>query len=182
MALHDYQCPTCGFILRDHNVPCAIGAQAGAPYCPQHCVSTERNRPDDPIQRMEWIPAIGRMDAYEPFQEFQTTDCYGRPVLVESMTQLRKIEEESQREYRDGPQDDLGHPKAQLLNWRDYSNDRSNRDVNTIAKHMDRPMDMQEDRIEADPSMGRRPIQESHADALAGTDVATSAGDQLGGI
>lgn len=175
MALHDYRCPTCGHVERDVNVPIAIGAQRGAPNCPWHDLTTT------PV-RMDWIPQVGRMDAYEPFQEFEATDCYGKPVLVESMTQLRKIEEESEREYRHGPRDEVGNPVAQLQIWRDYSQDKSNSDQHTFASQMDRPMDMQgEPRLEADGSkFGKHAVTEKEAEQVAGKDVAYSAGDTLG--
>jgi len=110
MALHDYFCQVCGQVLTDVNVPCAIGAQKGAPL---HC-----DRP------MNWIPAIGRMDAYEPFQEFETFDGQNQPVVVESLRQLRAIERDSEQRYRDG--------EGQPLVWRRYSNDRSNHDVHAL--------------------------------------------------
>ncbi len=178
MALHDFVCSACGFILRDYNVPAEIGAVRGAPTCPEGCAPL-----DQPLGvQMDWIPQIGRMDAYKPFQEFETTDCYGKPRLVESMTQIREIEEESEREYRDGPRDDSGNPLAQKQVWRDYSQDKSNQDVHSFATHLDRDMTMQEGpRIEASLESGRA-ISESEAEQRAGKekDLAFSGGDVLG--
>lgn len=110
MALHDFWCQTCGQVLVDVNVPIAIGATAGAPT---HC-----GRP------AAWIPAVGRMDAYEPFQEFETRDGQNRPVTVDSLHKLRAIERQSEQQFRDG--------EGQPLVWRSYSNDRSNRDVHAL--------------------------------------------------
>jgi hypothetical protein len=57
MALHDFWCQVCGQVLVDVNVPISLGAQAGAP---EHCG-----------RRTAWIPQVGRIDAYEPFQARQ---------------------------------------------------------------------------------------------------------------
>lgn len=67
------------------------------------------------------------MDAYEPFQEFTARDGQNREVLVDSLRKLRKIEAESEQQYRDG--------EGQPLIWRHYSNDRSNRDVHALHPH-----------------------------------------------
>jgi hypothetical protein len=123
MALHDYRCLSCDVITRDHDVPMAIGARRGAPDCPV-CLSP-----------MDWIPQIGRIDALEPFQEFQI-DVDGQSVKVESLRQLRRIERDQEHKARNGE----GSP----LIWRDYSQDRSNRDVHTLATRLDRPMDDQD--------------------------------------
>src|SRR5262245_6473061 len=110
MALHDFWCQVCGQVLIDVNVPIAIGAQAGAPL---HCGRSTA-----------WIPQVGRMDAYEPFQEFETRDGANNPVVVDSLHKLRQIERESEQQYRNG--------EGQPLVWRHYSNDRSNRDVHAL--------------------------------------------------
>lgn len=113
MALHDYVCPGCGRAFVDVNVPISIGAQAGRPVCP------------DDGRVTEWIPKVGRMDAYEPFQEFDTTDGRGRPVHVDSLRKLRAVERESEQMTKDG----VGQPMV----WRQYSQDRSNRDQHTLG-------------------------------------------------
>lgn len=110
MALHDFFCQTCGQVLVDVNVPIALGAIKGAP---EHCG-----------QPANWIPQVGRMDAYEPFQEFEARDGQNNLVTVDSLTKLRKIERESEEQYRNG--------EGQPIVWRRYSNDRSNRDVHAL--------------------------------------------------
>src|SRR5262245_3582637 len=110
VALHDFFCGTCGQVLVDVNVPIAIGAVKGAPL---HCG-----------QVTSWIPQVGRMDAYEPFQEFECRDGRNNPVVVDSLHKLRQIERDSEQRYRDG--------EGQPLVWRHYSNDRSNRDVHAL--------------------------------------------------
>lgn len=114
MALHDFYCPACGRLFTDINVPAAIGATRGAPVCPEDQRTTE------------WIPKIGRMDAYEPFQEFQTYDGQNQPVLVDSLRKLRQIERESEQQAR--------NEEGQPMVWRQYSQDRSNKDVPTLGK------------------------------------------------
>lgn len=110
MALHDFYCSWCGQVLVDVNIPIALGAVQGAP---EHCGRTAT-----------WIPQVGRMDAYEPFQEFTVRDGQNREVTVESLRQLRTIERESEQQYRNG--------EGQPLVWRAYANDRSNKDVHAL--------------------------------------------------
>lgn len=110
MALHDFWCRHCGQVLVDVNIPIAIGAQAGAPL---HCG-----------QKTSWIPQVGRMDAYEPFQEFETRDGRNNLVTVDSLKKLRDIERDSEQRYRDG--------EGQPLVWRRWSQDRSNHDVHSL--------------------------------------------------
>lgn len=112
MALHDFYCSTCGQVLTDVNVPISVGATAGAPL---HC-----GRPT------AWIPQVGRMDAYEPFQEFSTTDGRGNPVLVDSLHKLRQVEADAETAYRNG--------EGQPMVWRNYSQDVSNRDQHTLHR------------------------------------------------
>jgi hypothetical protein len=110
MALHDFFCNVCGQLLVDVNIPIDLGAIRGAPeHCGKPCI---------------WIPQVGRMDAYEPFQEFEARDGQNQPVLVDSLAKLRKIERESEQQYRNG--------EGQPLVWRRYSNDHSNRDVHAL--------------------------------------------------
>lgn len=117
MALHDFYCPRCPRVLVDINVPISIGAQAGAPSCP------------DCGGQTAWIPQVGRMDAYEPFQEFTTTDGRGKEVLVDSLHRLRKVEEEAEAAYRNG--------EGQPMVWRRYSQDVSNQDQHTLHRSYD---------------------------------------------
>lgn len=114
MALHDFECPSCGRIYRDVNVPIEIGAMRGAPPCLNCGVDTE------------WIPQIGRMDAYEPFHEFTVRDGRNQEVVVDSLAKLRKIERESETAERNG--------EGQRMVWRKYSQDRSNVHVHTLGK------------------------------------------------
>ncbi len=110
MPLHDYHCSTCGNVQADVYRSCDEGAQSTPPTCA--CGT-----------RMEWIPAVGSMDAKEPFQQFDTFDGRGQKVHVGSLHQLRQIERDSEQAARNG--------EGEHLTWRAYSQDRSNRYVNT---------------------------------------------------
>ena len=115
MALHNYVCPACAHVLEDVNVPCSIGAQAGAPECPEDG------------RRMEWIPQIGRVDAYEPFHEFDVKDGRGQTIHIDSLRKLRQVERESEAMARNG--------EGQPMVWRQYSQSRSNRDANIFGEN-----------------------------------------------
>jgi hypothetical protein len=110
LAYHDFWCQVCGQVLVDINVPIAIGARAGAPV---HCG-----------RQTAWIPQVGRMDAYEPFQEFETRDGRNNLVLVDSLKKMRDVERQSEQDYRNG--------EGQPVVWRRYSQDSSNRDVHSL--------------------------------------------------
>ena len=113
MALHDFWCQTCGQVLIDVNVPIAVGATAGAP---EHC-----GRPT------AWLPAVGAMDAASGpgFQAFDTYDGQNRRVRVDSLKKLRDLERQSETDARNG--------EGQPINWRRWSQDRSNHDVHSLA-------------------------------------------------
>jgi len=111
MPLHDYRC-ACGRLIHDVYRSIEQGGRFCPPPCPECGAETE------------WIPAIGRMDAYEPFHEVEVYDGRNRRVLVESLHDIRRIERESEKMAEDG----VGAP----MRWRDYTQDSSNRDVHTI--------------------------------------------------
>lgn len=150
MALHDYKCPACGHVLTDHNVPIAIGAMKGSPPCPMH---------EDPHVIMHWIPQVGRMDAYEPFQEYLVHDGTGKEVLVESMSQMRKIERESEQQAKNG--------EGQQMAWRAYSNDVSNTHEHLFTKDTSRAMD-HDLVVEHDAEHGfmGRPVRETEGETV----------------
>lgn len=111
MALHDFFCQTCGRVLVDIDVPIALGALAGAP---DHCG-----------RKTAWIPQVGRMDAKEPFQRFETTDGRGQPVVIDSLHKLRQVERESEVAFRNG--------EGQPMIFRRWSQDTSNQDRHTLS-------------------------------------------------
>jgi hypothetical protein len=61
----------------------------------------------------------------EPGQEFLIYDGRNRPVLVESLAQIRKLEKESEQMARNGD--------GQQMVWRKYSQNASNNQVNTLG-------------------------------------------------
>ena len=113
MAWHNYHCPACGFLVLNRNVPISIGGKAGAPVCAR-CRT-----------RMCWTPASPAMDAYEPFEEFVTTNGQGHPVLIESARKRRQIEQESRHMAANG--------EGQMMVWRDAEQDSTNRDQHVFG-------------------------------------------------
>lgn len=123
MALHDYQCPVCGHIKRDVNVPISVGAQKGAPLCPHRCQRYEHLGPY--WVYMEWIPQVGRIDALESFQEFTVEGPRGEPIRIDSLRKLRQVERLSEQGERNG--------EGTKMVWRDYSQDASNKDRHALT-------------------------------------------------
>lgn len=121
MALHDFQC-ACGALRRDVNVPIAVGAGKAVVLCTACGV------------RMDWVPAIGRMDAGSGpgFKDFDCYDGRNQPVHVSSLAQLRAIEKESEQLHRNG--------EGQQMVWRDYSNDRSQTHKHTLMENPETPV------------------------------------------
>ena len=112
MPLHDYRCDICGYHVRDVYRSIEEGAVIRPPICCERI--------------MTWIPQVGRMDAYEPFQEFETTNGRGERVTIDSLHKLRQIERESEQQARNG--------EGQQMNWRQYSQDPSNKYDHTLMK------------------------------------------------
>lgn len=119
MPLHDYVCRTCQIVQADVYRSIDQGAQGTPPVCP---------RCDQP---MRWIPQVGRMDAGSgsSFTAFDTDvlqpDGSHRTVHIDSLRKLRQVERETEIAARNG--------EGQPLRWRDYSQDRSNADVNLFG-------------------------------------------------
>lgn len=159
MARHDFLCSPCHKVLIDVDVPIEIGATAGAPTCVD-CGAV-----------MAWIPAIGRMDASSgpAFTAFDAYDGRNQPVHVDSVHKLRQVERESEQLARNG--------EGQQINWRMWSNDRSNRLDNTLGKYVagERP----------DPTFAKKfgkQIGEAVADQSFGPGVNESNTSALGGL
>jgi hypothetical protein len=111
--LHDYRCAECGTVLADQYRSIAEGASSHPPLCP------------DCGEPMAWIPAIGCMDAFEPGGEFTVYDGQNRPVHVESFAQMRKLERQSEQQYRNG--------EGQPIRFRALHQHRSNMQENTFG-------------------------------------------------
>ncbi len=116
MALHDFQCPDCGHVTVDHFIPVSQRASEANLCCAACGVA------------LVWIPQVGRMDALEPFQKFSAhirqPDGSEKLTEIGSLSQMRRIERQSEQAARNG--------EGQQMVWRDYSNDRSNRERHTI--------------------------------------------------
>lgn len=114
--MQDFVCPACHAYYADVMIVRGTRASAAGMHC--HACGA----------RLDWVPRIGRMDALEPFQKFAIVDTVrGREVVteVDSLHRLRAIERDAEQRARNGE----GRP----LVWRDYAQDRSNRDVHTLA-------------------------------------------------
>lgn len=94
-----------------------------------YLVTQDFTRPTCCGQPMANHPPVVAVDAYEPFQKFSTTVEDGRGgqrvEQITSLASLRRVERESAQRHRNGE----GRPMV----WRDYSQDRSNRDVHTLG-------------------------------------------------
>lgn len=98
--------------------------------------ATRATAPSHCGQVMTWAPSRPpAVDAKEPFQQFDV-EINGQRHHVGSLHQMRQIERQAEQAARNGE----GQPHI----WRDYSNDRTNFDVHTLAKHTTRPMSAQD--------------------------------------
>ncbi len=118
MPLADYTC-RCGRVDEDVPFRLALGAISDAPDCP------------DCGARMDWIPQAAfdvRSDGEggKGFQKF-SVDVDGRPVEIDSLHTLRRVERESEQRFRNGE----GEP----LRFRGYSQDHSNIDRSSFEAH-----------------------------------------------
>lgn len=116
MRRFDFRCMACGRVAEDVVLASAQSPRTDAPVC---C--------DQP---MDWLPQM-RMSlisdsARQPVQMTQP-DGTVKEVEVSSLADIRRLEAESERAYRNGD------PHAQPLRWRAYSQGDSNRDVNTFG-------------------------------------------------
>lgn len=105
MPVHDYVCPDCGRVTSDQYHP----AVAAILCCPTCHVPMEKS----------W-----ERRASTPFKSF-TVDIGGGPTEITSLGDVRRIERDSEKAARDG--------RGQHVNFRAFSNDRSNQDVNTLG-------------------------------------------------
>jgi hypothetical protein len=117
MPLHDFFCAPCRVVIVDHFVPVHLRASEAPPSCPKCGAAAS------------WYPAVGAIDAKEPFQQFHVQvlqrDGTHKDVTVGSLTQMRKLERESEQAHRNG--------EGQPMRFRMWSQDRSNGDVNTFG-------------------------------------------------
>lgn len=147
-----YVCPTCGnreyragvfeavpeeeraYKGQERRLPEVCGLAVGDGSCPGEMV---------------WTPESSAHDLLHEDFEVDLGDGSG-PRRIRSLSELRSIEHDSERRSREDP-------KAAPLVWRDFSQDRSNRDVNSLAGTQydrNRPLRPAERRT----SRGRLPI------------------------
>lgn len=168
MPVLDLACTVCGLVLRDTYLPLY---QLPEPRrVDGYTVRQDFDRPLHCGQVMTIIPPRVTVDALEPMQEFAVTVEDGKGgwkvETIDSLTKLRRVEAESETRARNGE----GRPMV----WRDYSNDRSNKDVHTLGR-VDQPR--------VTPEMAKKyapkPVAAKDAEAItygAGvTDATTSA-------
>jgi hypothetical protein len=115
MASHDFTCAICHTTLVDVHIPTGIRASTHAPPCPT-CA-----------QPTTWVPGVTAMDAGSGsgWQTFSTFDGRNQPVVIDSLRTLRRVERESEQLARNG--------EGQQINWRAYSQTRSNREVGSLG-------------------------------------------------
>ena len=98
MAVHDFVCAACDHRWNDVNIPVAIGARAGAPYCPRCEVPT----------KMEPIIAIGSMSLFKEFAKFTTpvedpsSPTGYRDETISTLGDIRRLERASEQAERNG--------------------------------------------------------------------------------
>jgi hypothetical protein len=144
VALHDYRCAACFHVERDVYRPITLRASEHPPLCP--CCQADIGR-DIP---MDWIPQVGRMDAssggtFKSFDIDIDTPHGPKSVTIDSLHKLRQVERETEIHARNGE----GRP----LRWRDYSHDRTNRDVHSFGP--DPAQQAREDLAAQTASLGR---------------------------
>jgi hypothetical protein len=116
---HDYFCPSCKLYLRNQYRSVQEGGKARLPTCttcglPMLWVV--------PLLRMS-LATDGESRSKEKFQKFMARDGRNNLVEIDSIQKLRQVERESEQLARDG--------EGQHITFRAFSQDGSNRDVNT---------------------------------------------------
>lgn len=120
----NYCCPRCNLIVREHPVAFGTTFPEGAPFCGR-C----KDIAFAGLIKMDWLPQIGRMSAGNgpTFTAFEVHGPDGKLKRINSITELRHMEMESEKMERDGV--------GQKMVWRDLANDRSNKYDHAITKN-----------------------------------------------
>lgn len=121
----NYCCPRCDYIEREHPVDFGRTFPEAAPFCPI-CKNVDDTAAG--LVKMDWLPQIGRMSAGNgpTFTSFETTGPDGKLTRINSITELRAMERESEKMAADGV--------GQQMVWRDFANDNSNKYDHAITK------------------------------------------------
>lgn len=127
-ARHDFCCGRCAYILHNIAVPVSVGARAwadtsGCLFC------------GGPL---DWLP-FARFSAFTDAEGGTGTHCFEkctttiddpgapggyREETIGSLADIRRLERESEQRARNG--------EGRRLVWRDYSQDRTNRDQHSF--------------------------------------------------
>jgi hypothetical protein len=132
LAVHDFVCPCCGATYRDVVVPVSVGALQSGACCP----ACTRDRwvvylTPVPALRLSLFHDGGHDGGPSDFQKFTLpvedpgSPTGWRDVTISSLADIRRLERESEQRAKNG--------EGQALRWRDYSQDRTNRDVHTFG-------------------------------------------------
>ena len=119
MPRHDYFCGRCGAILTDQYRSVEQGGTAHPPRCP-NCF--EMMTWKVPRPRMS-LGTDGGTEDRHTFHKFTARDGRNQLVEIDSINKLRQVERESEQLARNG--------EGQRITFRAFSQDSSNRDVNT---------------------------------------------------
>lgn len=131
-ARHDFRCPLCGWILRDHVGASPVSDPARNPRCTQY---------QWPLggTLMQWIPQAkfsgfsdgsssgGRHDGTKvtiPVEDPGSPTGF-RDETISSLSDIRRLERESEQRERNG--------EGRRMVWRDFSQDTSNQDQHTLG-------------------------------------------------
>lgn len=127
MPINDYRCPSCGLVEENVYVPLVhlpepitVNGYRTSTRLPSRVCSAGCS------DKMEIIPPRITHDLFAPFEcEVLQPDGSHKTVRIDTLSQLRRLESESERAHRNG--------EGQQMVWRSYSQDRGNTYTHTIA-------------------------------------------------
>jgi hypothetical protein len=134
MPLHDYQCSFCGAFQIDVYEP---RRDAEPPMCPEGCTLAFTHHTPESIalspagtpismSTMEKLWSSG--SASSPFKEI-SVEIGGKTVVCKSMRDINRVENSTTDAWL------RGEPGAQPILFRNFSQDRSNRDKSVVEQH-----------------------------------------------
>jgi hypothetical protein len=132
MPIHDLVCGVCGVVQPDTYVPLVVLPEPirRHGFVTRHTVAF----PDHCGQPMTYLPPHCAVDVYESgATTVEVSDGQGGfvPRRVSSLRDIRRLERESEAAAAEG--------RGQRMVWRDYSQDRTNQDVHTMAADGEQP-------------------------------------------
>lgn len=141
MPILDLECPACNVVFPDRYVPLTKLAEPDRsqgyrrdtviiyPWC-----SICSPNGGYPALRLRACPPRVRMDfdmTHAETIEVAQPDGSVKRVTLDSLSKIRALERESEQRARDG--------EGQKMVWRDYSQNKTNQDVHTLAAEADHP-------------------------------------------